>query len=291
MKPSSGLFALVFLGVLAFGSSMFAAAPFSDRLLRDEALWGDGKAEIAIFDATEKRYGILRPTEVRHILVRESFAEKERVKADDWRAAGAYPVIKLNQVITVPTGSYRYDQGHSSFWRVDSGELIKFAQTTNDSCGLTYKIGERADAGWRYRAFTYWEGMSEVDTRAKPPAGALFYDELPFKLRLLDWGKVTRFTAPLMAGVIGSKAEELAWAPAEFAVERTGADWRVTVNHQKGRDQFVFAGVTPFVMKSWERWDGSALTLRHTLRLPYWELNRPGDERYLKTGATYPAAP
>ncbi|MBC8011221.1 MAG: hypothetical protein H7067_14130, partial [Burkholderiales bacterium] len=55
-----------------------AASPFTDRLLRDEALWGDGKAEYAVFDATERRYGEARETEVRHILVRENFAANER---------------------------------------------------------------------------------------------------------------------------------------------------------------------------------------------------------------------
>ncbi|MBC8011407.1 MAG: hypothetical protein H7067_15090 [Burkholderiales bacterium] len=271
-----------------------ASSPFTDRLLRDETLWGDGKAEYAVFDATERRYGEARETEVRHILVRENFAANERVKADDWREPGAYPVIKLNQIITVPTGSYRYDQGHSSFWRADSGELLKYAHTTSDSCGLTYKQGDRDGPRWRQRVFAYWQGMSETDTRAEPPPGALFYDELPFKLRLLDWpaiaktGGATRFTAPLMASVIGSKADPLAWQPAAFSVERVDANWRVTVTHARGEDRFVFAAASPHGLLRWERWDGTALTLRHTIRMPYWELHNPGDERYLRPGATFP---
>lgn len=281
-------------------TSATSASPFTERLLRDEALWGDGKAEYAVFDATERRYGVARETEVRHILVRENFAVAERVKADDWREPGAYPVIKLNQIITVPTGSYRYDQGHSAFWRADSGELLKYAQTTNDSCGLAYKQGDRDGARWRHRVFTYWQGMSETDTRAEAPPDALFYDELPFKLRLLDWSAIakssgaTRFTAPLMASVIGSKADPLAWAPATFSVTRADAvaanepAWRVTVAHARGEDRFVFASASPHGLLRWERWDGTALVLRHAIRLPYWELNRPGDERYLRSGATYP---
>lgn len=271
----------------ALKTSAFAAAPFTDRLLRDEAFWGDGRAEIAIFDATEKRYGTARETEVRHILVRENFAAAARVKADDWRAPGTYPVIKLNQIITVPTGTYRYDQGHSAFWRVADGALIKFAQTTNDSCGLTYKQGDLAADGraWRYRALTYWEGMHDVDTRGTPPAGALFYDELPFKLRLLDWERAAArpegFTAPLMAGVIGSKADALSWPEATFTVTRADDAWQVRVRHARGADTFTFAAESPHLLRRWERWDGTALVLRHAVRLPYWELNQPGDERHL----------
>lgn len=288
MKPKLLLLSLT----VWFGMSSVSALPFTDRLLRDETLWGDGKAEIAVFAATEKRYGVARETEVRHILVREDFAADEQVKADDWRAPGTRPVIKLNQIITVPTGSYRYDQGHSAFWRADTGELLKFAHTTNDSCGLTYKQGDRVGPRWRYRAFTYWQGMSELDTTVAPPAGALFYDELPFRLRLLDWDKPGRFTAPLMPSVIGSKADRLEWTTATFTVAGEGKDkdavWRVTVAHARGEDVFRFAAAAPHELRRWDRWDGTALTLRHVIRLPYWELNRPGDERYLAPGATHP---
>ncbi len=263
-------------------------SPFSDQLLRDEAFWGDGQAEYAVFDARENRYGTLRDTVVRHILVREDFAAAAQVKADDWQAPGTYPVIKLNQVITVPTGTYRYDQGHSSFWRVQDGALIKFAQTTNDSCGLTYKQGNRTNDVWRYRAFTYWEGMNEVDRTIKPPPNALFYDELPFKLRLIDWGRVTLFEAPLIASVIGSKADPLDWSTAVFMVEKTAAGWRVTVKHDRGTDQLTYDLASPHALKRWTRWDGSELVRRQLIRLPYWKLNQPGDERYLQPGATYP---
>ncbi len=259
-----------------------AAAPFTDRLLRDETLWGDGRAELSVYDATERRYGLARETTVQHILVRESFSATAQVKADDWRAPGAYPVIKLNQIITVPTGTYRYDQGHSAFWRADTGGLLKFALTSNDSCGLTYKQGNFDGARWRYRAFTYWEGMEETDTRSAPPPDALFYDELPFKLRRHDWARATRFTAPLMAGIVNSKADALAWSPATFTITPTAEAHVVTVEHARGRDRFEFAPASPHLLRRWERWDDTALTLRHSVRLPYWELNRPGDERLLR---------
>jgi hypothetical protein len=267
-----------------FCAPLLTAAPFSLRLLQSETPWGDGQAELAIFRGTEKRYGLARETEVRHILVREHFAADALVKADDWRAPGAYPVFKLNQLIVVPTGTYRYDQGHSSFWRVADGALLKFAHTTNDACGLTYKRGERLGTGadWRYRALTYWDGMDDVDTRAAAPADALFYDELPFRLRLLDWENARSFRAPLMASVIGSRAEPLAWPEAEFSVTREGETWRVGVRHARGEDRFWFDAAAPHALRVWERWDATRLERVRLQRLPYWELNRPGDEARLE---------
>ncbi|WP_221030945.1 hypothetical protein [Actomonas aquatica] len=269
-------------------ATVIAQAPFSPRLLQDDSIWGDGKAEVTVFAAQEKRYGELRETEVRHIVVREDFAADAQVKADNWQAPGTYPVIKLNQIITVPTGTYRYDQGHSAFWRVSDGQLIKFASTTNDSCGLSYKQGNLTAGDWHYRAFTYWEGMSEVDTTAAAPVGALTYDELPFKLRTLDWGKTTLFEAPLLETVIDSKADTLAWAPAAFAIQRVPDGWRVTVSHAHGTDRLTFDRESPHTLRRWIRWDGSRLERTHTIRLPYWQLNQPGDEHYLQPGATYP---
>lgn len=273
---------------LTAASLSHATSPFTDRLLRDEAFWGDGQAEIAVFTAQEKRYGTLRETEVRHILVRENFAGDEQVKADDWQAPGTYPVIKLNQVITVPTGSYRYDQGHSAFWRQSDGALFKYSSTTNDSCGLSYKQGNHDGDNWHYRAFTYWEDMSEIDITTKAPAGALHYDELPFKLRLIDFGKVTLFEAPLMESVIDSRADDLRWAPAAFALARTPEGWRVTVKHERGTDRFFFDTQSPHALLRWQRWDGSSLERTQLIRLPYWQLNQPGDGRYLEPDATYP---
>ena len=279
---------LLHLSLLATVACLAPANPFSDTLLRDEGFWGDGKAELAVFSATEKRYGTLRETEIRHILVRENFAADELVKADDWRVPGTYPVIKLNQVITVPTGTYRYDQGHSAFWRQDSGELIKFTSTTNDSCGLSYKHAELDDGEWEYKAYTYWEGMSEVEQEKKAPAGALLYDELPFRLRTINWGRTTLFEAPLMDSIIDSKADELSWTSAAFAIARVPQGWRVTIKHARGTDRMFFDTKTPHTLNEWQRWDGSSLQRKHLIRLPYWELNQPDDARYLEPGATYP---
>lgn len=272
--------------VLSAGS--LTANPFSERMLKDEGFWGDGKAEMAVFAAEERVYGTLRKTEVRHILVRENFAADELVKADNWQDPGTYPVIKLNQVITIPTGSYRYDQGHSAFWRQDSGKLIKFTSTTNDSCGLSYKHAELDGSEWGYEARTYWEGMSDVEIEEKAPEGALFYDELPFRLRLIDWGRTTLFEAPLMDSVIDSKADELSWTSAAFAIARVPQGWRVTIKHARGTDRMFFDTKAPYTLNEWQRWDGSSLQRTHLIRLPYWELNQPGDEKYLQPGAAYP---
>lgn len=260
----------------------FAASPFSKTLLKDETLWGDGNAEVSIYQAQERRYKTTYPAEVRHLLVRESFGPNAQVKTDNWQQPGAYPVIKLIQFTSFPTGTYKYEISHSAFWDARSGDLIKWSLAHADSCGNTYKQANRTPPGpWRYRAFTYWDGMDESDVSVTPPANTLFYDELPFRLRLIDWGRVTLFEVPLVFSTISSKADKLEWRSAAFAVEKIREGWRVTVKHARGSDQLTFSLASPHVLQRWDRWDDTSLTLKSTVRIPYWQLNQPGDERYL----------
>jgi hypothetical protein len=262
--------------------SVAATSPFTQTLLEDESIWGDGKAEYNIYDATLLRYRIPRASEVRHILVKESFSAKALVKTDNWRSDGTYNVLKLNQIIRIPTGSYRYDQMHSSFWKIDNGDLLKFSLSSIDSCGNTYKQGRRIPNGFHYQAFTYWEGMDEVDSKTDLPADTLFYDELPWKLRTLDWKEGSTFTTPLAPSVINSKANPITTSSAEFTITSSGKSRLVTVTHTQGTDTFLFAKESPYRLVKWTMWDGGELILRSSVRIPYWNLNKPGDEKFLQ---------
>ncbi len=259
-----------------------AASPFTPDLLQDETLWGDAKAEYSFYDAVEVRYGVPRETEVRHILVRENFLPNDKVKANDWKTPGAYPVIKLNQIIRVPTGVYRYDQMHSSFWNAGTGELEKFSLASIDSCGNSYKEGRINGKSLDYQALTYWEGMDHVRRAVDLPPATLFYDELPLKLRLLDWDNVKTFTAPLIGSVINSKADALEATDATFTISEDRDTRTVTVQRAGNTDTLVFAAASPYILQSWTRADGSSLTLTGTTRLDYWNHNAPGDQKLIE---------
>jgi hypothetical protein len=256
--------------------------PFAPDFFQNK-YWHDGKAEVSVFAATEKREGIVRPSEVKHIVVRETFSPARPVKTDDWQARGAYDVIKLNQILHIPTGTYDFYQMHSGFWRVDNGRLIKFSLAGIDSCGNAYKEGRIAGSRLSYIANTYWDGMDRVKFTRKLPEDVLFYDELPLKLRSLDWTKATSFSASVIPSVIGGKADRLIPAKAAFTVQEApgGKAFQVTMRAGNDQDVFVFDKEFPHVLREWRRADGSALRLKSTVRIPYWKLNKPGDEKFL----------
>src|SRR6187549_2398795 len=78
-------------------------AQFSPALIQNSSYWGDGKAEFNIYGAEIVRYGTPRQCEVLHILVREPFDSKQGVKPDDAKRADVTNVLKLNQILNVPT--------------------------------------------------------------------------------------------------------------------------------------------------------------------------------------------
>src|SRR3954453_12372150 len=102
-----------------------AHAQLTNDFIQNNSYWGDGKAEFNIYDAQIVREGAPRPCEVLQVLVREQFDPKQFVKSDKPNQPDAIAVLKLNQILHVPTGLFVYQQMHSAFWRVDNAQLLK----------------------------------------------------------------------------------------------------------------------------------------------------------------------
>jgi hypothetical protein len=246
-------------------------------------LWSDGKAEFNVYDARIVRYGQPRPCEVLHILVREPWDPVQGVKRDDHTLPGTRHVLKLIQVLHVPTGVYVYGQSHSAFWDTADGQLVKWSVASHDSCGNSFKIATRDGRSWDYAFHTYWDGMARGQRTVNPPPDAVFYDELPALVRRIDFARAPiEFTLPLAPTAIQSKSDALAFAPATFSAKASGDGWTVEVRHAGGTDTFRLDREFPRLLRSWEMADGSSLTLRKSLRLDYWNHSAPGDrERVL----------
>lgn len=264
--------------VCLLGFVSHAAAQFTPALLQNNSYWGGGKAEFNIYDAQIARYGIPRPTEVLHILVREPFDPKQLVKPEGPPRPDAVAVLKLNQVLRVPTGLYVYQQMHSNFWRVDNAQLLKFSVTSNDSCGNTYKEARREEDHLVYEYHTYWDGMAAGKENVTVPANGYFYDELPWLVRTIDFSKATGgFEVQLAGSTINSKKDGFAFKPAKVSYKSTERTIEVAVEHAGGTDRFVLDRDGPFLLREWAAADGSRLKMKRSLLVDYWNYNKPGD--------------
>jgi hypothetical protein len=264
------------LGLLLITSSAFAQ--FSPALLQNDSYWGDGKAEFNIYDAQIARYGVPRGCEVLHILVREPMDPKQFVKPDNPNQPDAVPVLKLNQILHVPTGLYVYQQMHSGFWRVDNAQLLKFSLTSNDSCGNTFKEARREGAGFAYEYHTYWDGMAGGKENVVVPANGYFYDELPWLVRTIDFQKPsTPFEVQLAGSTINSKKDNFVFKPAKVSFKSTERETDVAVEHAGGTDHFILDRNFPNLLRAWNAADGSRLKMKRSLKVAYWNYNKAGD--------------
>jgi hypothetical protein len=273
-KPLLALVALAVVRALpAFGQ-------FSPGFVTNSSYWNDGKAEFDIYDAQIVRYGQPRQTEVLHILVREPFDLKQMVKPDNWQRPNVIQVLKMNQILHIPTGLYVYQQMHSNFWRADNARLAKFSLTSNDSCGNTYKEARRGGERFAYQWHTYWDGMADGSANVTLPPNGFFYDELPLRVRTIDFSKPSGdFTIQLAPTIITSKKENLLWKPAKVHFDSSERAIYVTVQHAAGTDRFVLGREFPYLLRTWEAADGSRLSLKRSLKVDYWNYHDLGDRK------------
>ncbi len=270
---------LAFLA-LALVRALPAFGQFTPALIQNGGYWNDGKAEFNIYDARIMRYGQLRQTEVLHILVREPFDYRQFVKPDNWQRPHVIQVLKLNQILHIPTGLYVYQQMHSNFWRADNGRLAKFSLTSNDSCGNTYKEGRRHGEVFTYQWHTYWDGMAQGQQKVKLPPNGFFYDELPLRVRTIDFSKPSGdFQIQLAPSIINSKKDNLVWKPARVHYETTERAIYVTVESDAGTDRFMLGHDFPYLLRKWEAADGSRLQLKRSLKIDYWNYHALGDRK------------
>jgi len=197
--------------------------------------------------------------------------------------SGAVDVVKLNQVIDVPTGVYAYHQMQSTFWERATGAVVKLSLSSNDSCGNTFKEGWIDGGTLRLVYHTYWDGEADGERRAPIPPGGLFADELPLKLRCLRRFDPAEYRVRLFPSIVGSKVGTPAFEEATIRVLPAEAGVvPVEVSRAGGVDRFAFDEAPPHVLRSWKRAGGGALELLKSIRLDYWNHGHPGDEKLLE---------
>lgn len=274
LLPQRGSLAALVLTLL----TVTTPAQFSPALLQNDSYWDDGKAEYSIYGAQIVRYGTPRECEVLHILVREPFDSRQFVKPDDSKRPDTIQVLKLNQILHVPTGLEVYQQMHSNFWRVDNAQLLKASLTSNDSCGNAYKEVRRNGDQFTYEWRTYWDGMANGQEDVKPPANAYFYDELPWLVRTIDFrAPATECEIQLAGSMINSKKDNFTFAPAKVSFTSTERAIDVTIKHAGGTDHFILDTNFPHLLRECRAADGSRLKMKRNIKVDYWNYSKPGD--------------
>ncbi|MFN7142786.1 MAG: hypothetical protein ACK4YP_03350, partial [Myxococcota bacterium] len=266
------------------------------------AHWGDGKAEIASYDLVQPRYGAPREGTAVLIFVTEDFSWSERVKADPGQhpERDLRPVIKLNQMRDFQTGIYPYHVMTSVFARLGAGDgmdvwdPIKITFSAQEWCGNVYDELTMGPRTAHLTAHTYFDGDTRPPSTYAVPTDVVYGDALPILLRGLDGG----WLAPGASRRVPYRAPQMEWrfahvppAVGAATVSRAAEPVETTVPAGTFRvDTYtvsVDGGATttwlvetaaPHRIVAWSSTAGETAELRGSDRLPYWQLNKPGDE-------------
>lgn len=260
------------------------SAQFTPALLQNDSYWGDGKAEFDFYDAQIMREGQSRHCEVLHILVRDTIAPKQSLNFIKDNATAPLPVIRMNQILNVPVGIGVQEQSLSLFWNRDGG-MTQFSLVGADTIGNTYKNCTDVPGAnsFVYECHSYRNGTIEKELH-RPAEQAIFYDELPFRVRTINFSKPSGdFDIQLAPTIVNFKTDDIVFKPAKinFRIGERAID--VEVRHNNGTDHFILDRDFPFLLREWNAADGSRLKMKNSLKISYWNYYKNGDrERALK---------
>jgi hypothetical protein len=177
--------ALPLVCALLFAAVSGSPSPPIDPDWGGSAIWDDGLAEVAHYDAHRQVYGRDRSFETILITVKEEFDASLAVKADPpLEGRRTITVLKLNAIARIPTEDYPYNYMTSLFVRRDDPRrLVKLAQSSQEWCGTTYKEVVTWDGPTRLEFRSYFDGQADGRFPLPLDAGALLEEQLPIVLR------------------------------------------------------------------------------------------------------------
>lgn len=255
-----------------------------DKPFLKHSFWDDGMAEVSVYRGTRVIYGTSRPTEEIHYLVKEPWNPKLGVKSD---TPSQVEAVKLNRVITTATGTYTYHQMLSGFFDRSGAGLLRLVLSHHEACGASYKSVIPKGKGLEMSYHTYWdgEGSGKLDI-AGADADTIYFDNLPLHVRAwLSEGRAGEFKVKLFPTILSSKLNRPIRAQLEDGLVNVilGKETHIVqVVTSLGKETILVEAQYPFIMKEWKRPDGTLIKLHKTQRIPYWQLNRLGDEKLLE---------
>lgn len=258
--------------------------------------WGDGRAELAGYTLTERRYGELRQGEAVLVFVTEDFTAKQRVKSDGGHG-DEYPVLKLNEVRDFQTGIYDYNLMTSAWLRLDGevplGLPDKVSFSMQEWCGHVYEELVVQPDGLDQRFFSYFDGETTEGKRDLPARGVVA-DAMPMLVRglggtLLAPGESR--DVPWLASAPDRRMQhrEFRWETAKLT--RSAGSEAIEVPAGSFQAYSVVAEVAggttttwwveaaaPHRLVKWARSDGEVGELTGAVRRSYWQDHGEGRE-------------
>jgi hypothetical protein len=288
-------------------SSRFPSFPARPRAGASQgfwAHWSDGRAELSGYRATVNRYGELRPAEVVLVYVTEPMNRRTWIKDDDAAVHERVVVLKLNASLKFQTGVYPYSVLTSVFspverYRDEAFAPVKLSLSVQEWCGHVFQALWPGDDHFVSQTMSYFASEGETREEVRTPPGTLYEDALLLQLRELDGpfagGRDWRGT--IVPSLWSSRRAHRALRPVEASITRSTAErdgtpvTRFTLRYADVTRSYDVERALPHRVVAWSASDGEEARILGTERLPYWQLNRNGDERERRRFGLSPTSP
>lgn len=264
--------------VLAF--ALPASAQFVPALLQNRSYWGDGKSEIDFYQAEFIRDGEPHSCEVLVILT-PLFVDPTTFAQVEGKPAGAIPAIRMIETATIPRGLAVELRSIEALWRMDLMSLARLSFTGNDNAGnIAKSIRENRQPNalsWSFSSDSYF-GKSDsapVTLGTKP---TVCYDELPLRVRTLDFSKSSGEIEIDLAPTLASTAKDFGEIkPARISWKVEERSIRVEVQYGNSKDQFLLDSSFPFLLRDWMASDRTHWKMKNSFKADYRNYLRDGD--------------
>jgi hypothetical protein len=263
--------------------------------------WGDGRGELSGYRLTLPRYRQSREAELALIYVTEPHDRRSWIKDDDARGRNRVEVLKLNSNAFFLAGIYPYAVMTSVFapvdrYRDEAFQPVRIVHSAQEWCGAySHLVWPGADR-FRSLRLSYFAGEDERVADVPVEPGTLYEDALLVQLREMDGpfaggGEWEGWLVPALWRVRAGHGDP---GPVRARITRAEASRETTGDEGRGS-----VPVTRFTLEAgeyrrvldverdhprrilgWTTSDGEEAELLASERLPYWQLNRLGDESW-----------
>jgi len=181
------------------------------------AVWDDGRAEVAHYEAHRKVYGTDRAFEAVLITVKEEFNRALGVKADPpYEGKDIATVLKMNIIGRIQTENYPYSYMTSVFVSCDDPRsLVKLSQSSQEWCGTTFKEVVTWDGPPHMVFHSYFDGQADGRHPLALKDGALLEEQLFLVLRAAALKPSERYSFPLFDSLVTNSVKPPIAGPVE----------------------------------------------------------------------------
>jgi len=258
--------------------------------------WGDGKAELTGYAGLTPRYGQMRKATAALIYVTEPFHRLRRIKDDYARGAYRIPMLKLNRTLKFKTGIYPYSVMNSVFSPASQYfhhkfTPLKISLTVQEWCGHVFQAIWPGENQLRTQIRSYFASEGDKSQLLKVAKDVLYEDALFIQLRELDGpflSKKKSWKGKLIPSLWKFRRIHKPVQSVNASLQRStvktaqGNIQRFVLKYGTYTRTFDVESKFPRRILQWTSSEGEKMILQKTVRLPYWQLNGNGDQKYRK---------